>query len=207
MTDPIAPRPVVPQPAVAVAYCAAAAPTWVAFRDGDGSWTRELPDAGSSRPTFSHVFTSDRAAIATLTPSFAGAFTVLRVLYGTPAELATEGDTTAADCAVGQGKTLHGNVTGLETTQSISVSVGRPRGPGCSPYWDPISPSKACRADRRICSPLATRDRRPCGSSCDGTSICRTARLIPTLDFESAEAFDVVSPESHDRECLAPTPR
>src|SRR4051794_29123894 len=54
--------------AVAVTYCAATAPTWVAFRDGDGSWTRELPDVSGGKTTFRHSFTGDRAAIASFTP-------------------------------------------------------------------------------------------------------------------------------------------
>jgi hypothetical protein len=88
--DPAAPRPI-PDRAVAVSYCAAIAPTWVAFRDGDGAWTRETPSVTGSTTTFRHSFTSNRAAIASLTPVLDGQFSVLRVLYGAPEELSSDG--------------------------------------------------------------------------------------------------------------------
>ena len=107
--DSTAPRPV-PERAVAVSYCAAVAPTWVAFRDGDGAWTRETPSVAGSATTFRHSFTSNRAAIASLTPVLDGEFSVLRVLYAAPEELSTDGDTTSSDCLTGAFKSLHGTV-------------------------------------------------------------------------------------------------
>jgi len=191
--DPVAPSPV-PEHAVAVTYCAATAPTWVAFRDGDGSWTREMPNGAGARTTFHHVFTSNRAAIASLTPVFDGQFTVLRVLYGTPAELSTEGDTTALDCDVGPGKTLRGNVSGIDTTQLAAISVGpfahtsvRPR-LGLDFTVDGVaSGPQDLLATRTTDGPLPTRliVRREIDLP--------NGALIPNLDFESNEAFDVVT--------------
>jgi len=193
--DPVAPvRMPVPETAVAVTYCAPVAPTWVAFRDGDGNWTRELPDASGSRTTFHHVFTSHRAAIASLTPEFGGQFTVLRVLYGTPAELSTEGDTATVDCAEGLGKMLRGNVSGIDTTQLALISVGpfartavRPR-LGLDFTVDGVaSGPQDLVATRTTDGPFPARFivRReidlPSGAA------------IPNLDFESAEAFDAVT--------------
>jgi hypothetical protein len=99
-------------------YCAAAAPTWVAFRDGDGPWTQQLADGTGSRTTFRKAFTSNRAAMASLTPLLDGQLTVLRVSYGTPAEMSTEGDTAVVDCVVDPGKTLRGVVAGSRTQRS-----------------------------------------------------------------------------------------
>ena len=191
--DPIGPPPTHEKP-VAVTYCAPAAPIWVAFRDGDGSWTRELADAAGSRTTFRHVFLSDHAAIASLTPSFDGEFTVLRVLYGTPDELATEGDTVGGACVTDNGKTLRGTVAGLDTTEGAFISVGsgarasvfRGLGPDFSLEGVANGPQDLLAAVTRGNAPTRLIFRRnldlPEGA------------LIPTLDFASAEAFDVATP-------------
>ena len=120
-TDPRRPSP---QTSVAVTYCAVAAPTWLAFRDGDGSWTRAMPEVVGDRRTFRHTFSEERAAIAYVTQLGGTSFMELRVLYATPVELGAESDTTAADCTSGLHKTLHGNVAALDAGQSVDVSVG-----------------------------------------------------------------------------------
>ena len=191
--DPVAPLPV-RETAVAVTYCAAMAPGWVAFRDGDGNWTRALPDASGSRTTFRHVFRSNRAAIASLTPVFDGQFTALRVVYGTPAELATESDTATVDCVEGLGKTLRGNISGVDTTQLALISVGpfartavRPR-LGLDFTVDGVATGpQDLLATRTTDGPLPARliVRRDLDLP--------NGALIPSLDFESAEAFDVVT--------------
>ena len=122
-SDSAGPRPV-PDRAVAVSSCAAIAPIWVAFRDGDGAWTRETPSVAGSTTTFRHTFTGNRAAIASLTPVLDGEFSVLRVLYGAPEELSTDGDTTSADCLTGAFKSLHGTVSGIATTDAAFIAVG-----------------------------------------------------------------------------------
>ena len=179
--------------AVAVTYCAAAAPAWVAFRDGDGSWTRELPDVSGDRTTFHHTFTSGRAALATVTPFAGTAITLLHVLYGAPAELATGGDTTETDCITDARKTLRGDVAGLGASQLATVNVGSlaaafvqqqagleftvqgvPNGP-----QDLLAIRNAPPATARLI--LRRNVDLPDGS------------LLPTLDFESAEAFALAS--------------
>jgi len=81
--DPAAPKPLLlPDQSVSVSYCDAVAPTWVAFRDGDGAWTREMPIVAGSTTTFRHSFSSSRAAIALFTPIVGGAFKLVRVLHG-----------------------------------------------------------------------------------------------------------------------------
>jgi len=122
-SDSTSPRPV-PNDSVAVSYCAAVAPTWVAFRDGDGAWTRETPSVTGSTTTFRHSFTSNRAAIASLTPVLGGEFLVLRVLYAAPDELSTDGDTTSSDCLTGAFKSLRGTVAGIATTEAAFISIG-----------------------------------------------------------------------------------
>ena len=191
--DPVAPLPV-SENAVAVTYCAPLAPTWVAFRDGDGSWTRELPDGSGSRTTYRHSFKTQRAAIVSLTRVFDSQFTVMRVLYGTPAEMSTEGDTTVADCTVSLGKTLRGNVLGLDTTQLAAITVGQFARTWVQPrlgldftVGDVANGPQDLLATRTTDGPLPARFilRRDIDLP-DGA-------LIPNLDFESAEAFDAVT--------------
>src|SRR4051812_602207 len=81
---PSAPPPP-PPTTVAVAYCAGLEPAWVAFQDGDGVWTHAQPMATGSNTTFRSDFSADRGAIAMVTRS--SGFTLVSVLYATPAEL------------------------------------------------------------------------------------------------------------------------
>lgn len=120
-----APSPVPgPSPrAVTVAYCTGIEPSWVAFQDGDGSWTRAFPHVGGANTTFHRVFATNRAGIATLSTLAEGALTLVSVLYGTPAELASVGDTLPIDCRAGLPKTLLGSVAGLDTNESAFVNA------------------------------------------------------------------------------------
>jgi len=191
-SDSVGPRPV-PDRAVAVSYCAAVAPTWVAFRDGDGAWTRETPSVAGSTTTFRHSFTSNRAAIASLTPVLSGAFSVLRVLYGAPEELSTDGDTTSSDCLTGSFKSLHGTVSGIATTEAAFIAVGPLARTGVVPREGldftidgvPAGPQDllAVRTAQAALPRLIVRRNLdlPNGS------------VVPTLDFASAEAFDMVT--------------
>jgi hypothetical protein len=191
--DPIGPLPV-PETAVAVTYCAAAAPTWVAFRDGDGPWTQQLADGTGSRTTFRKAFTSNRAAMASLTPLLDGQLTVVRVLYGTPAEMSTEGDTAVVDCVVDPGKTLRGVVAGLDTTQLAAISVGPfARAAVRARLGLDFSVNGVASGPQDL---LATRTTN--GSLATRFIVRRdldlpSGALIPTLDFDSAEAFDAVT--------------
>jgi hypothetical protein len=191
--DPIGPLPV-PETAVAVTYCAAAAPSWVAFRDGDGAWTQQLADGSGARTTFRKVFTSTRAAMASLTPLLDGQLTVLRVLYGTPAEMSTEGDTTLVDCVVGSGKTLRGVVAGLDTTQLAAISVGlfgrasvRPR------LGLEFSVNGVASGPQDLLATRTSDGSRPIRFIVRRDIDLPSDALIPTLDFESTEAFDAVT--------------
>jgi len=190
--DPAAPRPV-PERAVAVSYCAGIAPTWVAFRDGDGEWTRETPSVTGSTTTFRHSFTNNRAAIASLTRVLDGQFSVLRVLYGAPDELSTDGDTTSADCLTGNFKSLRGTVSGIATTEAAFIAVGPLARTGVVPREGldftiegvPDGPQDLLAVRTAQAAPPRLIVRRnldlPNGS------------VVPTLDFASAEAFDMVT--------------
>ncbi len=121
-TLPSTPPPPPPPTTIAVAYCAGLEPTWVAFQDGDGAWTQAQPTPSGSNKTFRHEFSADRGAIATLSRA-GGNMTVLSVLYGTPAELVTAGDTNSRDCGPAPAKTLLGTVAALETNETAFVSA------------------------------------------------------------------------------------
>src|SRR3989440_10124989 len=131
-TLPSTPPPPPPPISVAVAYCIQ--PAWVAFQDGDGAWTRAQPVLSGSNTTFRSEFSAGRGAIATLC-RVGDNMTVLSVLYGTPAELVTAGDTKPRDCGPAPGKTLLGTVAQLDTNETafgsaafnsrVRVRVGR----------------------------------------------------------------------------------
>lgn len=50
--------------------------------------------------------------------------TVLRVFYGSPAELVNEGDTLSVDCESSSSRTWHGHVDGLDASEKAFVSAG-----------------------------------------------------------------------------------
>src|SRR6266513_3115652 len=119
-TLPSVPPPPPPPTSVAVAYCIQ--PAWVAFQDGDGAWTRAQPVLSGSNTTFGYEFSAGRGAIATLS-RVGDNMTVLSVLYGTPAELVTAGDTNSRDCGPAPAKTLLGTVAQLDTNETAFVSA------------------------------------------------------------------------------------
>src|SRR2546426_2913062 len=94
----------------------------VAFQDGDGAWTQAQPTVSGSNKSFRHEFSADRGAIATLS-RVGGNMTVLSVLYRTPAELVTAGDTNPRDCGPAPAKTLLGTAAGLDTNETAFVSA------------------------------------------------------------------------------------
>ena len=190
--DPAAPRPL-PDRAVAVSYCAAIAPTWVAFRDGDGAWTRETPSVAGSTTTFRHSFTSNRAAIASLTPVLDGEFSVLRVLYGAPEELSTDGDTTSSDCLTGAFKSLRGTVAGIATTEAAFIAVGPLARTGVVPREGLDFTIDGVAAGPQDLLAVRTAQAAPPRLILRRDLDLPNGSVVPTLDFASAEAFDMVT--------------
>ena len=189
-TLPSTPPPPPPPTTVAVAYCAGLEPTWVAFQDGDAAWTQAQPTVSGSNKTFRHEFSADRGAIATLSGA-GGAITVLSVLYGTPAELVTAGDTNPRDCGPAPAKTLLGTVAPLDTNETAFVAASfnsRVR----------VSVDRSFELKGLASGPrdlLATRTTRTDGSDAITRFILRRdidvpdSTTLPVLDFASAEAF------------------
>jgi hypothetical protein len=178
--------------AVTIPFCDNLAPVWAAFQDGNGAWTRATLTSSGGRTTLRHEFTSARGAVAMVTPAFDGQFTVLRVLYGSPAELATEGDTLRAACEVADEKTWNGQVDGLGAQERALVSTGILRSgsvapvagnfviPGVSPGLQDVLATRTRLADEveTITGFILRRD----------VEVPNEAQL-PTFDFTSAEAF------------------
>ena len=109
---------------VTVAYCAARSPIWVAFQDGDDAWVRATAITNNGKTQFGHEFTSPRGAVATLTRIPNSTKTILRVLFGVPAQLAAEGDTLSIDCDA-TARTWRGSVAGLTANEKVLVSTGQ----------------------------------------------------------------------------------
>jgi hypothetical protein len=176
-----------------VAYCSVLAPVWVAFQDGNGTWTRVSPTMVGSNTVYRRLFVTNRGGIATLTPFLDGALTLLNVLYGTPAELASAGDTNPIDCGASVAKTLFGQVSGLDDNESALISSGpflRASVPvGRSSFQLTGLPSGPHDL-------LATRTTLANASAAVTRLLLRRnidlpdSATLPTLDFASNEAFD-----------------
>src|SRR5947199_7896584 len=187
-TLPSAPPPPPPPISVAVAYCIQ--PAWVAFQDGEGAWTQAQPTPSGSNTTFRSEFSAGRGAIATLS-RVGDNMTGLSVLYGTPAELVTAGDTNSRDCGPPQAKTLLGTAAGLDTNETAFVAASfnsRVR----------VSVDRSFELKGLASGPrdlLATRTTRTDGSDAITRFILRRdidvpdSTTLPVLDFASAEAF------------------
>ena len=179
---------------VAVRYCSATEPYWVAFQDGNGAWTQAQPSVAGGTFTFRSDFSTNRGAIATLGRYGLGAaLTVLSVQYGTPAELVTAGDTNSRDCGPAVSKTLLGTVAGLDTNESAFINtaflsrvrVGPALGDTFALKGLPSGPQDL----------LAVRSTRANGSEAVTRMIMRRSldlpdsTTLPELDFAGAEAF------------------
>jgi hypothetical protein len=118
------PPPPPPPPAnVSVAYCAGLEPLWVAFQDGDGTWTRALPSTSSGNVVFQTSIASTRGGIATVFQGGLG-FTSLQVLFGTPEELESVGFTNPRFCSSAAVKSLRGSVAGLDSAEFAIIRAG-----------------------------------------------------------------------------------
>ena len=90
--------------------------------------------------------------MASLTPVFDGQLTVLRVLYGAPAEMAKEGDTTVADCVGGIGgptiSGFSGGTTRPPRRTGTSWTKRGPRSLGSAGTVVPTASGEVADADR-----------------------------------------------------------
>jgi len=174
---------------VAVAYCAGLEPDWVAFQDGDGAWTHAQPTVSGPNTTFRAQLSADRGAIAMVSRS--GAFSLVSVFYGTPAELETVGDTNPRHCFPAIGQTLLGTAIGINTGEV--AFVGASFGSRVRVGVDSTFELKALPSGPRDL--LATRFAHANGTGPITRMILRRdidvpdGTLLPVFDFASAEAF------------------
>lgn len=116
-------NPDTPGTSVDLAFCAGLEPAWLAFQDGDGPFTQELPTFSNGNRVFRHTFTSNRAAVATTTLLGAGQ-SLVSVQYGTPAELAIVGVTAPKFCGPNVSKKLLGTIAGIDESEIVQVTAG-----------------------------------------------------------------------------------
>ena len=188
-TSMTAPPP--PPPAnVQVAYCAGLEPTWVAFQDGDGAWTRALPRTSNGRVTFAANVASTRAGIAAVTLG-AGGLTFLHVFLGTPEELGSVGDTSPRFCGPPIVKSLVGRVAGLDTNEFAIIRAGSEAQalgfPNIEFELHIVPPGPQDILATQV-SPRGAVDTIPKFILRRGVDLPDGATL-PVLDFSSAEAF------------------
>lgn len=123
----VAPPPPPPPPtSVAVAFCDGLEPAWVAFQDGDGVWTRVQPVVNGANTIFRAELAADRAAIAMVSRGGLNS-AIVSVLYGTPAELETAGDTNPRHCFPAIARTLLGTAIGIDSGEVgfVAASFGQ----------------------------------------------------------------------------------
>ena len=177
---------------VTVAYCTETAPAWVASQDGNGEWRQLLPNVQGERTIFRRNFVTDRGGIATVSSILDGALTVLNVLYGTPAELASAGDTNPIDCAGGEPKDLFGSVAGQNANESSLISTGNILRTSVPTGRTTFHLTGVPSGPRDL---IATRTTSLVGGSAVTSLLLRRNVDLPdsanigTLDFTSAEAF------------------
>lgn len=107
--------------AVFAKWCSGLEPAWVAVQDGDSAWTRLQPTTVNGNVVFQHEFVSDRGGIATLSRG-GGGFTALQLLYGTPTELETVGNTKPLFCGTTISKVLLGGIVGVDTNETVLMA-------------------------------------------------------------------------------------
>ena len=102
---------------IALNYCAAGAPIWLAVQDGTGAWTRVTPTGNNA---YSFTLTSARAGVATV--DTIGTGFELTVTYATTTEIANFG--TALNTDACGSKTVNGTFSNVPSAQFVNVSLG-----------------------------------------------------------------------------------
>jgi hypothetical protein len=103
-------------------FCDDALPTWVAYQDGTGAWTRASIGAGTSY-SFS---IGAKGGVAWVIPRSGNAATNgydTHIVYGTGAQLQAYGNTNCTFPISGT-KIVNGSVAGLGTTTTAAVALG-----------------------------------------------------------------------------------
>ena len=180
-----------PSNTVAVPFCADQAPAWVAFQDGDGTWSPASAIIDGTRAVYRHTFAANRGGMA-VGQRFGIGLTILNVSYGAPAELAAFGNTFPGSCTLAPPKAILGSIAGLADNQGATVSGGFSSAfifPGDHSFVL----SDLTDEPQTI---LATRNTRGVNDAVtlDKLIVRRTPALpdsatIPVLDFNSDEAF------------------
>jgi len=96
---------------------------WVAFQDGDGTWTRALPTTSNGNVVFQASIASTQGGIATVFQGGVG-LTSLQVLFGSPEELESVGFTNPRFCSSAAVKSVRGTVAGLDTNEFAIIRGG-----------------------------------------------------------------------------------
>lgn len=176
-------------------FCAAAAPLWVAVKDGDGPWTR-VTGTGAA---YAFAFHSGKGGFAWVTrPEDGGA--ELQVLYTTTAELIGSSSTVDMPCRLSSTRSVNGTLAGMTGPGSLAfvgfggASLGVfPSGPTFDFTLDGVSPGAH--------DLLASYSAQPPNTALIGTPPTMLAMIIrrdlnpssggtlDVIDFTSPEAF------------------
>jgi hypothetical protein len=133
--------------------------------------------------------------MATVTSVFGDQFVVVRILYGKPEELAADGDTLSSLCITDAPKTFRGTLAGVDETQSAIVGIG----PFARAFVQPLlgldfSVEDVPNGPQDLLAIRTSRGQSPTRLILRRDLDLPNGSTLPTLDFGSAEAFDVVAP-------------
>ena len=180
---------------VDIPFCSAAVPSWVAFQDGDGAWTRALPLVEGQKTRFRYAFNSDRGAVAIGRIFALGRVTGLSVQYGKPEELIIAADTSALHCGPSGTRTLLGTAAGIDTNELAAVTAGFGSGALLAPDETDFSLQGLAPGPQDILARRFSRvndTRRLTSIILRRTSDLPDSARLAQLDFNSAEAFSPV---------------
>jgi len=106
---------------VSITFCSALAPIWLAVQDGDGAWTRVLPNSGTT--TYELSVPSGKGGLA-----FVYSHNILAAtgtyLYVTYADFTPQGFSSADVGMVCGSRTVNGSVANVGATEQATVTLG-----------------------------------------------------------------------------------
>ena len=110
--------------AVTLTFCSANAPVWFAAQDGNGAWTRVLPNSGTTTYEFSLL--SGKGGVAFVdTSTTTITSTSLYVTYGSLADFTPQGVSSVDIASVCGPRTVNGSVANVGATEQAGVTLGQ----------------------------------------------------------------------------------
>src|SRR6266705_1387307 len=109
---------------VSITFCSALAPIWLAAQDGNGAWTRVLPNSGTTTYEFSLSSGKGGLAFVESLNILATTFTYLYVAYASLADFTPQGYSSVDVGRVCGSRTVNGSVANVGASEQAIVTLG-----------------------------------------------------------------------------------